>query len=106
MILSTLITGLLASRTVHAHVVSSLGRHGHAAHHHHHPHADFRHLQETNTTSYSVEVSGISLMDVDTKIPDVSSDNVMCRMILLLRRFANPFHASHPINALLTLSYL
>ena len=35
-------------------------------------HPEFRDLQET-TPSYNVEVEGISLTDVDTRIPDVSS---------------------------------
>lgn len=73
MIVFSLITGLLASQLANAKVVFSHGRHSHAAHNHN---VEFRHLQEANATSYSVEVSGISLMDVDTKIPGVSSDMI------------------------------
>ncbi|KAL7518451.1 hypothetical protein ACHAWX_003274, partial [Stephanocyclus meneghinianus] len=41
-------------------------------HHHRHdaPRAEFRDLQDTESL-YNVEVAGISLMDVDTRIPDI-----------------------------------
>lgn len=52
-------------------------------HHHRHdaPRAEFRDLQDTESL-YNVEVAGISLMDVDTRIPDVSMPFLLCLNIV------------------------
>jgi hypothetical protein len=72
MILSLLLAGLMA--TLPSKIYAKKSHHHHVSSHH--PHAEFRSLQDTNTTGYHPEVAGISLMDSDTKIPDVSSDNI------------------------------
>lgn len=74
MILSPLLAGLMATMLPQTVARKSLLGHDHFAAHHRH--AEFRNLQDTNTTGYHPEVAGISLMDVDTKIPDVSSDHM------------------------------
>ena len=74
MILSPLLAGLMATLLPQTFARKSLLGHDHLAAHHRH--AEFRNLQDTNTTGYHPEVAGISLMDVDTKIPDVSSDHM------------------------------
>lgn len=84
MILSLLLAGLMATLPSKIYAKKSpLGHHHHVSSHH--PHAEFRSLQDTNTTGYHPEVAGISLMDSDTKIPDVSSDYILLIASLLPR---------------------
>ena len=80
MILSTLITGLLAASAYAKESPLSHRDHDHAKLHS--KNAEFRSLQEAD--SYSAEVTGISLTDVEMKIPDVSS---LAMMSGLSRRF-------------------